>query len=150
MQVNRGIELSAFGEPLDGLRLLGGVTLMDAELERTSTAANNGKDAPGVPKTAVSLYGEYDLPAVENLTLTGRLVYSGSTYFDAANTQKVDGWTRVDLGARYKFERENGKPIEIRANVENVFNENYWASSARGFLAAGAPRTFMLSASFDF
>ncbi|MDZ7872045.1 MAG: TonB-dependent receptor, partial [Rhizobium sp.] len=69
---------------------------------------------------------------------------------DQANTQKVDGWTRVDLGARYKFERENGKPIEIRASVENVFNENYWASSARGFLAAGAPRTFMLSASFDF
>ncbi|WP_246780540.1 TonB-dependent siderophore receptor [Rhizobium sp. AQ_MP] len=150
MQINRGIELSAFGEPIDGLRLLGGVTLMDAELERTSTSSNNGKDAPGVPKTAVSLYGEYDLPAVENLTLTGRVVYSGSTYFDAANAQKIEDWTRVDLGARYKFERENGKPIEIRANVENVFNENYWASSARGFLAAGAPRTFMVSASFDF
>lgn len=150
LQVNRGVELSAFGEPIDGLRLLGGVTFLDAELARTRNGAFDGKDAPGVPKTMVSLYGEYDLPSIENLTLTGRLVYSGSTFYDQANTQKVDGWTRVDLGARYKFERENGKPIEIRANVENVFNENYWASSARGFLAAGAPRTFMLSASFDF
>lgn len=150
LQVNRGIELSAFGEPIDGLRLLGGVTFLDAELAHTRNGLADGNDAPGVPKTAVSLYGEYDLPAVENLTLTGRVVYSGSTFYDQANTQKVDGWTRVDLGARYKFERENGKPIEIRANVENVFNENYWASSARGFLAAGAPRTFMVSASFDF
>lgn len=150
LQVNRGIELSAFGEPIDGLRVLGGVTFMDAELARTQNGTNNGKDAPGVPKTMVSLYGEYDLPSIENLTLTGRFVYSGNTFYDQANTQKVDGWTRVDLGARYKFERENGKPIEIRANVENVFNESYWASSARGFLAAGAPRTFMLSASFDF
>ncbi len=150
LQVNRGIELSAFGEPIDGLRLLGGVTFMDAELARTRNGTADGKDAPGVPKTAVSLYGEYDLPSVENLTLTGRVVYSGSTFYDQANTQKVDGWTRVDLGARYKFESENGKPIEIRANVENVFNENYWASSARGYLAAGAPRTFMVSASFDF
>ncbi|MFN4208120.1 MAG: TonB-dependent receptor [Agrobacterium albertimagni] len=150
LQVNRGIELSAFGEPIDGLRLLGGVTFLDAELARTRNGTFDGNDAPGVPKTVVSLYGEYDLPSIENLTLTGRLVYSGNTFYDQANTQKVDGWTRVDLGARYKFERENGKPIEIRANVENVFNENYWASSARGFLAAGAPRTFMLSASFDF
>lgn len=150
LQVNRGIELSAFGEPIDGLRLLGGVTFLDAELARTRNGTFDGNDAPGVPKTMVSLYGEYDLPSIENLTLTGRLVYSGNTFYDQANTQEVDGWTRVDLGARYKFERENGKPIEIRANVENVFNENYWASSARGFLAAGAPRTFMLSASFDF
>jgi iron complex outermembrane receptor protein len=150
LQVNRGIELSAFGEPIDGLRLLGGVTFLDAELARTRNGTFDGNDAPGVPKTMVSLYGEYDLPSIENLTLTGRLVYSGNSFYDQANTQKVEGWTRVDLGARYKFERENGKPIEIRANVENVFNENYWASSARGFLAAGAPRTFMLSASFDF
>jgi len=46
--------------------------------------------------------------------------------------------------------RENGNPLEFRATVENVFNENYWASSACGFLSAGAPRTFMLSASVDF
>ncbi|MDH4411812.1 MAG: TonB-dependent siderophore receptor, partial [Rhizobium sp.] len=150
LQVNRGIELSAYGEVIDGLRLLGGVTFMDAELAQTSNAAVNGNDAPGVPKTVVSLYGEYDLPWIENLTLTGRVVYNGSTYYDQANRQKIDDWTRVDLGARYKFERENGKPIEIRANVENVFNENYWASSARGFLAAGAPTTVMVSASFDF
>lgn len=150
LQVNRGIELSAYGEVIDGLRLLGGLTLMDAELAQTSNAAVNGNNAPGVPKTVVSLYGEYDLPWIENFTLTGRVLYNGSTFYDQANTQKIEDWTRVDLGARYKFERENGNPIEIRANVENVFNENYWASSARGFLAAGAPRTFMLSASFDF
>ncbi|RYG88567.1 MAG: TonB-dependent receptor, partial [Alphaproteobacteria bacterium] len=91
-----------------------------------------------------------DTPWVENLTLTGRVLYSGSTYYDRANTQKVEDWTRLDLGARYVFERENGKPIEVRANVENVLDEKYWASSARGFLSAGAPRAFMLSASFDF
>lgn len=153
VQVNRGIELAAYGEPIQGLRLLGGVTFMDAKLKRATTPTGvvvDGKNAPGVPKTSISLYGEYDLPWIEGLTATGRVIYSGSTYFDPTNTQKVGDWTRVDLGARYAFERENGKPVEIRANVENVFNENYWASSARGFLAAAAPRTFMLSASFDF
>lgn len=150
LQINRGLELSLFGEPVDGLRLLGGVTIMDAKLDRTRLGTFDGNRVPGVPKTMISLYGEYDTPWVEDLTLTGRVLYSGSTYYDQANTQKVDGWTRVDLGARYKTAGWNGKPVEIRANVENVFGENYWASSARGFLAAGAPRTFMLSASFDF
>ncbi len=150
LQTNSGVELTAYGEPIDGLRLLGGITFLDAELSRTNGGGNDGNVAPGIPKTSISLYGEYDLPWIESLTATGRVVHSGSTYFNAANTLKVDDWTRVDLGARYKFERENGKPIEIRANVENVFDENYWASSARSFLAAGASRTFTLSASFDF
>ncbi|CZT36885.1 TonB-dependent receptor [Rhizobium sp. 9140] len=150
LQVNRGLELSVFGEPLQGIRVLGGVTFMDAKLDSTAAGAFDGNKVPGVPTTTVSLYGEYDTPWVENLTLTGRVLYSGSTYYDRANTQKVEDWTRLDLGARYVFERENGKPIEVRANVENVLDEKYWASSARGFLSAGAPRAVMLSASFDF
>nr|WP_104666626.1 TonB-dependent siderophore receptor [Ensifer adhaerens] len=154
LQVNRGLELSAYGEPVDGVRLIGGVTFMDAKLDkasdRTGKISYNGNRVPGVPDVAFSLYGEYDTPWVEDLTLTGRLVYSGSTYYDQANTQKISDWTRVDLGARYSFERENGKPVEIRATVQNVFDENYWASSARGFLAAGAPRTFMVSTAFEF
>ncbi|MGF6254606.1 TonB-dependent receptor [Ensifer sp. LBL] len=154
LQVNRGLELSAYGEPVDGVRLLGGVTFMDAKLDKAENSRTgerfDGNRVPGVPDVAVSLYGEYDTPWVENLTLTGRLVYTGSTYYDQKNTQKVSDWTRVDLGARYSFEREGGKPVEVRATVQNVFDENYWASSARGFLAAGAPRTFMVSTAFEF
>ncbi|QRY66335.1 TonB-dependent siderophore receptor (plasmid) [Ensifer sp. PDNC004] len=154
LQVNRGLELSAYGEPVDGVRLLGGVTFMDAKLDKAENSRTgerfDGKRVPGVPDVAVSLYGEYDTPWVEDLTLTGRLVYTGSTYYDQRNTQKVSDWTRVDLGARYSFEREGGKPVEVRATVQNVFGENYWASSARGFLAAGAPRTFMVSTAFEF
>ncbi|MNL27656.1 Ferrichrome receptor FcuA precursor [compost metagenome] len=150
LQVNRGLELSVFGEPVDGVRLLGGITFMDAELAKTESGREDGNDVPGVPKTAITLYGEYDTPWIEDLTLTGRVIYNGSTYYDRSNTQKVSDWTRLDLGARYTAARENGKPVEFRATVENVLNENYWASSARGFLSAGAPRTFMLSGSIDF
>lgn len=150
LQVNRGLELSVFGEPFDGFRLLGGVTFMNAKLAKTLNGRFDGRKVPGVADTTFNMYGEYDTPWVENLTLTGRVLYNGSTYYDQANTQKVSGWTRLDLGARYVYERQNGKPIEFRANVENVMNEKYWATSARGFLSAGAPRTFMLSTSFDF
>lgn len=148
-QRNRGFELSAAGTPLDGLRLLAGVTLMDAELRRTQNGAFDGNDVPGVPRASASLYAEYDLPRAEGLTLTGRLLQGGATWYDQANTQRVSGWTRVDLGARYAIEAQ-GREIELRANVENVLDENYWASSARGFLSAGAPRTYAVSASMRF
>jgi iron complex outermembrane receptor protein len=151
LQVNRGVELSIFGQPFEGVRLLGGVTFMDAELVSTAGGRFDGNSVTGIPEIAFNLYGEYDLPWIaEGLTLTGRLIHSGSTYYDQANTQKVDDWTRVDVGMRYAFEGAYGNPVELRAAVENVFDTDYWASSARGFLAAGAPRTFKLSAAFEF
>ncbi|MGQ4273793.1 TonB-dependent receptor [Terrihabitans sp. B22-R8] len=150
LQVNRGLEFTLFGQPIEGLRLLGGITFIDAELESTLEGRFDGNRVPGVARTAISLYGEYDLPWVAGLTATGRLVYNGSTFYNQANTQKVPDWTRVDVGMRCAFEDPWDRPVVVRAGVENVFDENYWASSARGFLAAGAPRTFTLSASIDF
>lgn len=150
LQVNRGLELSVFGEPAQGVRVMGGITLMDAELRRTQDGAFDGNDVTGVPDTAISFYGEYDTPWLNDLTLTGRVVYSGSTYYDQANTQKISDWTRVDVGARYTMQRVDGNPIEFRANIHNLLDENYWASSARGFLAPGAPRSFALSAAMAF
>ena len=44
--------------------------------------------------------------------------------------------------------------LKIRARVENVTDEDYWASAGgypgAGYLTIGAPRTFILSAAFDF
>ncbi|WP_285293633.1 TonB-dependent receptor [Aureimonas altamirensis] len=150
-QVNRGLELNVFGEVADGVRLLGGVTLIDAELERTAGGRFDGNDVPGVANVAINLYGEYDIDwLTPGLTLTGRVIHTGSTWYDQANTQKIDDWTRVDAGLRYAFTGPYDKPVELRANVENLFGEDYWASSARGFLAAGASRTFTVSAAFEF
>lgn len=151
LQVNRGLELSAYGEPFEGFRLLGAVTFMDATIEESAGGTLDGNKARGVPDIAFSLYGEYDLTAITpGLSVNGRLIYSGSTFYDGANTQEVADWARVDVGVRYEFEGAFGKPVELRANVENLFDEAYWASSARGYIAAGAPRTFKVSASFEF
>jgi iron complex outermembrane receptor protein len=57
----------------------------------------------------------------------------------------------VDLGARYTFTSPwNGKPIVVHASVENVFNEAYWASAYSGVITLAAPRTYLLSTTFNF
>ncbi|MFH6787133.1 MULTISPECIES: TonB-dependent receptor [Methylobacterium] len=152
LQRNRGLELTAFGEPLPGVRLVGGVTFIDGRLVNTLNRQFDGNRAPGVPDVAFNLYGEVDLPPwlAPGLTLTGRAIYTSGQFYNQANTQSVPDWTRFDAGLRYTFEGASGKPVTVRAVVENVFDNAYWASAARGFLAVGAPRTVIVSATMDF
>ncbi len=152
-QVNQGIELSAYGEPVPGLRVLGGATFVDAERKRTEGGTFDGKTAIGVPEFQANLNVEYDLPVAPGLTVDGRVVHTGSQYVNAANTVSLDAWTRLDLGARYSLD-VSGRPVTLRARVENVTDENDWLSAGgypgANYLVLGAPRTFVVSASVDF
>jgi iron complex outermembrane receptor protein len=158
-QQNRGVELYAFGEISPTVRILGGVTLIDGEVIKQSTSVGslifnfNGKTPVGVSAVNVNMGAEWDTPFLRGLTLTGRVIYTSESYANDANTQELPAWTRVDLGARYSFLSPwNGKPIVIRANVENVFNEAYWSSyrTVSSAVSLGAPRTYLLSTTFNF
>ncbi|UNT15575.1 TonB-dependent receptor [Pseudomonas sp. I3-I5] len=152
-QRNRGIELSVFGEPTPGVRLLGGVTLLDAELSKTQNGRDDGNQAIGVPKTQANIGGEWDVPGVNGLTLTSRVVYTGRQYINNANNLEIPSWTRLDLGARYGFKVDE-KDVTLRARLDNVAGRDYWASAGgypgSNYLVLGAPRTLSLSASVDF
>lgn len=151
---HRGAELNVFGEVTKGLRLLGGVTWLDAKQKDTGSAATDGKRVIGVPKAQGSIGVEWDVPGVRGLSLDGRVVASGASYADAANTLRVPGWTRLDLGARYVTEVGNGKLLTIRARIENAANRSYWASvggyPGSGYLVLSNPRSFSLSATVEF
>lgn len=149
-QRNRGVEFNAFGEIARGRRLLGGVTFMEGVQTSTANGTNDGNKAVGVPTTQFNLGGEWDSFTMPGLTATGRLIYTSSQYYNPSNTQSIPSWTRVDIGARYRMTL-SGKALTIRANVENLFDKDYWAAASSSFgLARGAPRTFLLSATMDF
>ncbi|SCZ20026.1 MULTISPECIES: TonB-dependent receptor [unclassified Pseudomonas] len=149
-QRNRGVELNLSGEIARGTRLLGGVTLLDGELTRTSVAANRGNTPVGVPKVQANLWAEWDTPGIAGLTLTSGAIYTASQYVDQANTQELDAWTRFDVGARYAT-RIAERPTTFRATVQNVFDRAYWSGVASyGAFSQGAPRTLLLSATVDF
>jgi len=148
-QENRGLELNVFGEPLVGLRLLAGATWMDTELKGTQNGSNDGNRAIGVPRFQYNLGADWDVPGLAGVSLNGRLVRTGGQYADAANNLSIPAWTRVDLGARYRFKVEQ-KDVTLRANVENVANKAYWESAFGGYLTQGDPRTLKVSATLDF
>lgn len=149
-QENSGVEISAHGEIVPGLRLLGGATWLDGELVRT---AGTGRQPIGVPDFQTNLNIEWDVPAVQGLTVEGRVVHTGEQPIDTAGAAHIDAWTRLDLGARYAMDI-SGRPVTFRARVENVADEDYWAATGgypgANYLTLGAPRTLLFSVSADF
>jgi iron complex outermembrane receptor protein len=152
-QRNRGLELSAYGTPVHGVRVLGGLTLLDATQQRTAGAVNQGKDVIGVPDTQLNAGVEWDLPSVQGLSVNARTVYTSTQFADAANQQRLPSWTRLDLGASY-LTRVMGRDLTLRARVDNLLGRSYWASAGgypgAGYLVAGAPRTFAVTGTVDF
>lgn len=148
-QRNQGIELSFNGEPADWLRVIGGGTITDATLRRTAGGLTDGNDAIGVPDYQVNLGLEVVPPFLRAATLTGRVVQTGRQYLDATNLQRLDDWTRFDLGLRYILVADE-HPVTLRVSAENVDNRRYWTSAFGGYLLQGQPRTVKASITVEY
>ena len=135
---------------IPGLRGMVSATFLRPEITKTSTLAEIGKDAAGVPDKTFSASLDWDTPWVSGLSLNGRVIYTSGSYLTNPNNpwQKFSDWTRVDIGARY-VTAFNGRPVTIRANIENLFDNNYWLTTGT-FVTVGSPRTYIVSAAFDF
>ena len=145
----RGLELSADGRVTPNLLIGASLTRMLADVDGVS-----GKRVGNVPKYKSVVYGEYTLPSMPQMRLNGSWVYSSSKLFAPSGNEraKLAGYHVFNLGAQYLTE-VNGVTTTIRFGVNNVFDKFYWgdtSSTFGGYLIPGAPRTFRLSAQFDF
>lgn len=152
-QRNRGVEVSVFGLPHPDVKMLGGLTLVQAEQTNTQGGLNEGKDVVGVPELQANINVEWNVAAVPGLTLDARGIYTSEQYADAANTYEVDSSHRMDIGARYTM-MLGSTDLTLQARLENVFDNNYWASvggfPGANYLVLSEPRTAKVTASFSF
>ena len=141
-QVHSGIELTATGELMSGLTVVGGITLLDARVEKNEQNPElEGKTPRGVSEQMYKLYLEYDIASVPGLTVNGGASYTGDFYGDNENTDRIDGYALLDLGARYEMSLAK-KPLTLRLNINNLTDNHYWANQY--FL--GDPRAIVFSA----
>lgn len=150
---HQGVELTVFGSPSENMRLNAGVSYLSAKQKDTGDSALDGNKVIGLPTLQSNVNLEYDVAALEGLTLTGDIIHTGARYADNANTLKVDGYTTLDLGARYKTVLA-GQDVTLKGMVINVTGEDYWQSvggyTDHGYLNAGEPMALKVSATFDF
>jgi iron complex outermembrane receptor protein len=150
--VHRGIELAAQGRATRDLMLGVSATGLDARQRDTGIPDLDGKRVTNVPKWKATAYFDYALRQIPGLNLVGAWHYASNKAFSPDNSVKVPAYQVVDLGARYTT-RIAGKPMTLRANVDNVLDKFYWRDVTQalgGYLFPGAPRTFRISAQFDF
>lgn len=145
----RGLELSADGRITRNLLIGASMTAMLADVEGVE-----GKRVGNVPKYKSVVYGEYTLPSLPQMRLNGSWQYSSSKRFAPNGNEqaKLAGYHVFNLGAQYMTD-VNGVATTIRFGVDNVFDKFYWgdtSSTFGGYMIPGAPRTFRLSAQFDF
>lgn len=148
-QRNRGLELYGYGQLGERLRLLGGVTFLRAEIDRSDTPSLVGNRPIGTPQLMANLGAEWDLPILPALTVTGDLIHTGRQYVNQANTLAIPSWTRIDAGLRYRLEAF-GHRTTLRASVLNVADRKAWVGvTSWGAVSPQIPRTLVLSASID-
>ena len=157
-QVNRGLELSAIGEVYTGLRVYGGVQLLNARLDNTGITATDNKIYVGAPKVKGNTLFEYDIPAVHGLTAVFDWQFSGTRAGNDTNSFFVAGYNLFDLGARYASTLFS-KSVTWRLTVDNVTDRNYWSTVGPSNLTGtntgnllghlGEPRTLLASVSVD-
>ncbi len=148
-QRNRGIEFNAFGEVAPGVRVLGGVTYLDARLTKTQDHLNDGNHAIGAPDWQSNVGVEWDTPFFPGVTATARAIYTSKAYVSADNIQSVPSWTTFDIGARYAT-KVGGRPTTFRAAITNLADKHYWIGNPTGYVISGMPRTYWLSMTMDF
>lgn len=144
-QIHEGIELLATGKVTRNLTIAGGLTYLSPTIDKASNKALEGKSPTLVARKMAKLYSEYRLPTEARVYLTNGIYYTGPSWLDSANTQRLPSYALIDLGARYET-RISGYETVFRFNVSNLSNKNYWASQ----YTLGDPMFMTLSAVMNF
>ena len=145
-QVHQGVELTASGKLTPDLTLIGGLTVLDASVrENRQTPALEGKRPIGVAEKMFKVYAEYTLPGFRSLSLNGGVNYVGNYFGNATNTDRISGYTLVDVGVRY-VAVAGANPVTLRLNVNNLTDRRYWVN--QNYL--GDARNVVMSANVNF
>lgn len=145
----RGLEWSSSGALTPTVHLVGGASWLHSALTATQGGVNQGNEVFGVPRWQGNLALQWTTP-VSGLQLQARGVATSGMYLNNANTWRLPGWGRLDLGASYDT-RLAARRLVLRLNVDNVLDRHYWSGSfaeTRATLAEG--RVIRTSATMDF
>lgn len=149
-QTSDGIELTAVGQPAQGMNITGAYSYLDAKL-------NDGSRPRNVPKQTLSLYGSYEVQGgrLEGLGGGAGIFYSGNRYGSIrGNTWKLGSYILADASLWYTLATPQllGRygTVRLQFAVKNIFDEEYYSASGGDLrVAIGTPRSYIGSISFD-
>lgn len=151
-ETHEGFELSAQGKAMSDLVYGVSLSALHTKQEGTGDPTIDGKRVTDVPTFKSVAWLEYAVPQVAGLKVDGNWHWENRKAFDTTNRVFVPGYHVFGLGASYALKTGFAK-VTLRARVDNVFDRFYWRDvtpDLGGYLLPGAPRTYRVSAQFDF
>jgi iron complex outermembrane receptor protein len=127
---HRGLDLEAKVEVTDNINLIAAYAYIDSEIVEKG-GSYDGKSFAQVPEHMASIWGSYTWEgegARGDMTFGVGARYTGSYFFDNANTRKSDG--AVIFDAAYSFKIKENTTFQL--NVSNVFDEKHIANDDGG------------------
>ena len=122
-QRTNGFEVGLSGNITRDWSVAGGYSYQDAFITSATVSAAAGKQVGQVPHNTLSLWNKYQI--IPRLGV-GLGILSRSDMFVAVdNTVIVPAYTRADAAIYYSF----GERWRLQANVENLFNRNYYINA---------------------
>ncbi|MGY8994742.1 MAG: TonB-dependent receptor domain-containing protein, partial [Rhodospirillales bacterium] len=123
---HRGVEMSLSGQPLEGLKVIAGVVLLQARVSGTTVNLGLiGDVPPGKTPVLVRLNADYGPAAWRGFSVNAKVSFEDSYNANRLNTVRISSTTTVDLGARYNFKFYDTL-ASIRFDVRNVTDAFAW------------------------
>ncbi|MFC3712775.1 TonB-dependent receptor domain-containing protein [Sphingoaurantiacus capsulatus] len=145
---HRGLEASVTGSPAEGWTLVAGGVLLDAELSGDEVDAGTvGKRPVGAASRMLTASVEWRPLTALSFDLSAD--HKGAMRGDIANGVRVDSYTSVDLGLRYRF-RLDSRPAVLRLQATNLLNTYAWEVSGSNAFTYLEPRQLVARLTVDF
>jgi iron complex outermembrane receptor protein len=154
---HRGVELSLAGQPVEGLSMVAGAVLLDADVSGEAVALGRiGPKPVGTAGRIIRANFDYRLPFFNPLSVDlgitnqAAQVASVLSYAELGGRQLMtEPQTLFDIGARYRF-KAGAAPATLRAQMTNVFNTYRWKVGGNSSFRFIDERRFMLILAADF
>lgn len=127
---HRGIDLEAKAEVTSNINLIASYSYIDSKIVENG-GSYDGKRFAQVPQHLASIWGTYTVEgngSRGDMTFGLGARYTGSYYFDNANSRKSDGAIVFDAAFTYKIQENT----TLQVNASNLFDEKHIANDDGG------------------
>ena len=125
----KGVELGAQANLVNGFKIIGGLTYLDAEVTKTTSSAAAGTTPIQIPDLTASLWLDYTVESgnLEGLGGGVGVRYVGKGAGDPGNTFFTDDYALVDAAISYDLGATNAamKGWKVQVNAQNLFDKEY-------------------------
>ncbi|MBQ4860758.1 TonB-dependent receptor [Pseudoalteromonas sp. MMG013] len=139
-QRHKGVEFTAQGAVNDRLFVMG--SLMNLSAEYVQDKKYQGNTPIDAPQWSASLWSRYEFSDV--FAINAGAFYQGERFANYENTITKAAYTRIDAGATYKLGLKHAD-VNVRFNIENLFDKNYLAGGGVNNVTVGEETTFRLA-----